>query len=131
MSALARLGSWAFDRGEVDRNVLDGITRVYHSDRTDKLWLPGHVDAFTRIASAEMHIALMLGMHTGQRQGDLRRLPWSTYDGERIVLRQGKSGKFVSIRCTRATGDAGRHGAEVAADPHDAERPRLDEAILQ
>jgi hypothetical protein len=28
MSALSRLGSWAFDRGEVDRNVLDDFPRV-------------------------------------------------------------------------------------------------------
>jgi integrase len=102
LSALSRLGSWAFDRGEVDRNVLDDFPRVYHSDRADKLWLPGHVDAFTRLASTEMKIALMLGMHTGQRQGDLRRLTWSNYDGERITLRQSKGKKVVSIKCTTA-----------------------------
>ena len=101
-SALARLGSWALDRGELDRNVLDKITRVYHSDRADKLWLPNHVDAFIAVASAEMGAALMLAMHTGQRQGDLRRLPWSAYDGERIALRQSKGGRIVSIRCTAA-----------------------------
>jgi hypothetical protein len=26
----------------------------------------------------------MLGMHSGQHQGDLRRLPWSGYDGNRV-----------------------------------------------
>jgi integrase len=104
VSALARVGSWLFDRGEIDRNVLDHVTRVYHSDRADKLWLPGHVEAFMRVAAPEMKAALMLGMHTGQRQGDLRKLPWSAYDGERITLTQSKSrGKtIVSIRCTRA-----------------------------
>ena len=45
---------------------------------------------------------MMLGMQTGQRQGDLRRLVWSAYDGKRITLRQGKGGKVVSIRCTAA-----------------------------
>jgi integrase len=55
-----------------------------------------------RIASQEMKVALMLGMHTGQRQGDLRRLAWTSYDGQRITLRQGKGGKIVSIRCTKA-----------------------------
>jgi integrase len=44
----------------------------------------------------------MLAMHTGQRQGDLRRLPWSGYDGKRITLKQGKGGKIVSVRCTAA-----------------------------
>lgn len=101
-SALARVGSWAFDRGEIDRNVLHDLPRVYRSDRVDKIWLPGHVDAFLRVASPEMALALMLAMHTGQRQGDLRRLPWSAYDGERITLRQSKGGKTVAPRCTRA-----------------------------
>lgn len=101
-SALARLGSWALDRGEIDRNILDKMQRVYHSDRADKLWLPEHVEAFTRDASLEMIAGLMLGMHTGQRQGDLRRLPWSGYDGNRITLKQRKGGRKVSIRCTAA-----------------------------
>jgi integrase len=107
VSALNRLGSWAFDRGEIDRNVLDNIKRVYHSDRADILWLPEHVQAFTAKASPELIAALMLAMHTGQRQGDLRALPWSAYDGERITLRQSKrrkgtAPKTVSIRCTAA-----------------------------
>ena len=66
MSALARLGSWAFDRGEVDRNVLDKVTRVYHSDRVDKLWLPAHVAAFVCMASSEMKAA---AHHTQAKQG--------------------------------------------------------------
>lgn len=102
MSALVRLGSWAFDRGEIDRNVVEDFPRVYRSDRADKLWLPAHVDAFLLVASPEMKVALMLAMHTGQRQGDLRRLTWSGYDGERITLRQSKGKKVVSIRCTIA-----------------------------
>jgi integrase len=101
-SALARLGSWAFDRGEIDRNILDKMQRVYHANRADKLWLPEHVAAFTLHASPEMHAALMLGMHSGQRQGDLRRLPWSGYDGNRITLKQSKGGRTVSVRCTAA-----------------------------
>ena len=101
-SALGRLGAWLFDRGEIDRNILDNIKRVYHSDRADKLWLPSHVDAFLKSASSEMHAALMLGMHTGQRQGDLRRLPWTAYNGTRITLKQSKGGRIVSVRCTAA-----------------------------
>src|SRR6185312_15888647 len=102
VSALNRIGSFAFDRAEVKANVLDGIKRVYHSDRADKLWLPEHVGAFTQHASPALCAALILAMHTGQRQGDLRRLPWSAYDGERVKLRQSKGGAVVSIRCTTA-----------------------------
>lgn len=105
VSALARLASWAFERGEIDRNILDKVQRVYHANRADKLWLPEHVDAFTKHAPIQMFAALMLGMHTGQRQGDLLRLPWSAYDGTRITLRQRKGGRTVSIRSTVALRD--------------------------
>src|SRR5258708_14598072 len=39
----------------------------------------------------------MLALWTGQRQGDLLRLPWSAYDGKHIRLRQSKTGARVVI----------------------------------
>ena len=39
----------------------------------------------------------MLALWTGQRQGDLLRLPWSAYDGTHIRLRQSKTGARVVI----------------------------------
>ena len=39
----------------------------------------------------------MLALWTGQRQGDLLRLPWSGYDGKHIRLRQRKTGARVVI----------------------------------
>jgi integrase len=40
---------------------------------------------------------MMLALWTGQRQGDLLRLPWSAYDGSHIRLRQSKTGRRVSL----------------------------------
>jgi integrase len=42
-------------------------------------------------------LPLLLALWTGQRQGDLLRLPWSAYDGTHIRLRQSKTGVRVSI----------------------------------
>jgi len=42
-------------------------------------------------------LPLLLALWTGQRQGDLLRLPWSAYDGTHIRLRQGKTGRRVVI----------------------------------
>jgi integrase len=39
----------------------------------------------------------MLALWTGQREGDLLRLPWSGYDGAHIRLRQSKTGIRVVI----------------------------------
>jgi hypothetical protein len=58
-------------------------------------------------------------MHTGQRQGDLRKLPWSAYDGERIRLRQGKGGGkvAVSIGAQRRSSSCSTICREASAGP--------------
>jgi hypothetical protein len=43
----------------------------------------------------------MLALWTGQRQGDLLRLPWSAYDGSKIKLKQSKSGRNLLIPVSR------------------------------
>lgn len=59
-------------------------------------------------ASAEMRLAFILALHTGQRQAYILNLAWSAYDGTHIRLRQGKArrgwreGRVITIRCTNA-----------------------------
>lgn len=102
LSALARVLSWGFDRGLLDDNPISSFERAYSSDRSEAIWLPDHIKAFSDAAAPELVFALALGLHTGQRQGDLLRLPWSAYDGKAITLRQGKTRRYVYIPCTRA-----------------------------
>jgi len=102
-----RLLTWAEDRGILLVNHLKDFRRLYHSDRSDLIWLPEHVDAFMKVAPIEL-TGLILALHTGQRQGDLLRLTWSAYDGTAITLRQsksrkhGKQGRLVVVPCTKA-----------------------------
>lgn len=67
------------------------------SDRTEKIWTADNIKAFCAVASAELQAALLLALWSGQRQGDLLRLTWTAYDGTYIRLRQGKTGKRVTI----------------------------------
>lgn len=46
---------------------------------------------------ASVALAVRLACDLGQRQGDLLRLPWSAYDGQRITLKQSKTGAAVSV----------------------------------
>lgn len=108
LSAISAMLTWAVDRGQVPANYLRGFKRLYHADRSEIIWLPEHIAPFMKVAPIEMQRALILGLHTGQREGDLLRLPWSAYDGVRISLRQGKArrggklGPLVEIPCTAA-----------------------------
>jgi integrase len=83
VTILARVLSWGAKDGPLKVNVLDGFERAYASDRSDIIWLPEHIEAFMTAASPEMQFAMVLALHTGQRQGDIRRLSWSQYDGLR------------------------------------------------
>jgi integrase len=108
LSAISAMLTWGVDRGQILANPLRGFKRLYHADRSEIIWLPEHITAFMRVAPLEMQRALIIGLHTGQREGDLLRLPWSAYDGRWIKLRQGKSrhrgarGPLVEIPCTAA-----------------------------
>jgi integrase len=44
-----------------------------------------------------MRLPLLLAAWTGQRQGDLLRLPWTAYNGTKIRFRQSKTGARVEI----------------------------------
>lgn len=102
VTVLARVLSWGAKDGPLAVNVLDGFDRAYSSDRSDKIWLPEHIEALMAVARPEMQLALVLALHTGQRQGDILKMAWSNYDGTRITLRQGKGKRLVSVPCTAA-----------------------------
>jgi integrase len=108
LSAISAMLTWAVERGHISANHLRGFRRLYHADRSEIIWLPEHVAAFMAAAPIEMQRAMILALHTGQRQGDLLRLPWSAYDGASITLRQGKArrgkspGPPIVVPCTMA-----------------------------
>ncbi len=102
LGVVSAMLTWGRANGHLNANHLAGFRRLYHNDRSDLIWLPEHVGAFMAAAPVELQRALILALHTGQRQGDLLRLSWGNYDGAAIVLRQGKTGRRVEIPCTRA-----------------------------
>src|SRR5262252_9426200 len=96
-AVLARVLSWGVDRGLIAANPCERGGRLYRASRSDKIWTEADEAAFLAKAPTHLHLPLLLALWTGQRQGDLLRLPWSAYDGTHIRLRQGKSGARVVI----------------------------------
>jgi len=96
-SVLARVLSWSKDRGLIGTNPCERGGRLYHGSRVDKIWTAADEAAFLERAPTHLHLPLLLALWTGQRQGDLLRLPWSAYDGTHIRLRQSKTGARVVI----------------------------------
>jgi integrase len=94
---LRRVINVAIDRGLVSTNPCSRAGRLYKGSRADLVWTEEQEAAFKASAPAHLHLALMLGLWTGQRQGDLLRLTWADYDGMKIRLKQSKTGKRVTI----------------------------------
>lgn len=98
-SALNIVLNWGKQRGRIKLNPCRdaGVGGLYSGTRRDRVWTAADVDAFSATASAEVRLGLMLAYWTGQRQGDLLRLPWRAYDGGLITLTQSKGGVPVGV----------------------------------
>lgn len=94
---LARILSVAKDRGRIAVNPCERGGRLYAADRTDRVWGEAEIAKLLSVCSAQVELALIMALWTGQRQGDLLRLPWSAYDGKQIKLTQSKTGRRVVI----------------------------------
>lgn len=102
---LARVLSSSLNRGLVAVNPCERGGRLYRGSRADKVWTLDDELAFLERAPRHLHLPLTLALWTGQRQGDLLRLPWSAWDTTPtpnsphgwIRLRQSKTGVAVNI----------------------------------
>jgi integrase len=93
----SRVLSFAKDRGIILINPCEKGGRLYVADRGDKIWSEDDIAAVLSVASYEIRLALILALWSGQRQGDLLRLPWSAYESPYIRLRQSKGRRRVAM----------------------------------
>lgn len=96
-TVLARILSFSKDRGLIGSNPCEAGGRLYRSNRQDKVWGDAEVGTFLTSTTPELALAMTLALWTGQRQGDLLRLPWSAYDGQHVRLQQSKTGRRVVV----------------------------------
>ena len=67
--------------------------RLYAADRVDAIWTEEMIGRAVGGLPQELRWAFVLALWTGQRQGDLLRLPWSAFDGQQIRFHQSKTGR--------------------------------------
>lgn len=97
LSVLALILAWGFNRGLIVTNPVERPGKTYRATRVESVWSRDDEERFLKAAPDHISLAFMLALWTGQRQGDLLRLPWSAYDGETIRLRQSKTGVRVTV----------------------------------
>lgn len=106
MTILGTILNWAMDEGRIGHNYAAKPGRTYTVDRSDKIWLPRHVEAFRKHATPEMELAMIMALHTGQRQGDLLELQWKHIQEGRLRYRQSKKKRLIDIPLTKALAGA-------------------------
>ena len=70
-TVLARILSWALNRGLVTANPCEKGGRLYRGSRAENIWTEDDEATFFKSAPARLHLPLTLALWTGQRQGDL------------------------------------------------------------
>ena len=102
VAALRRLLSFALDERWISDNPALRL-RLRKPGSRSRVWSQRELRAFVEAAEASgrpsMALAVMLGWCLGQRPADLRALAWSSYDGQAIQIRQGKTDQAVWIPC--------------------------------
>jgi integrase len=96
-TVLCKAVSWALDSGLVASHPFLRGGKLYRGSRVDNVWGLEDEERFLAGARHELQLPFLLGIWTGQRRGDLLRLPWKAYDGATIKLKQSKTGKRVTI----------------------------------
>jgi integrase len=73
------------------------IPRPKELPRANRPWSQDEAAAIFEHAYPGLRLALGLAYYAGMRGGDIVRVTWSIYDGERLEWKQGKTGDVVSL----------------------------------
>ncbi|MGY3609887.1 MULTISPECIES: tyrosine-type recombinase/integrase [unclassified Bradyrhizobium] len=101
MSALCRVLSFAKEKRRIKHHPIPSFERLYKSDRADKVWPEELQLQFIRMARPAMKTAMILVRNTAMRAADIRKFPWTHYNGHQVLIRSSKTGKLLWIPATR------------------------------
>ena len=74
-AVLSAVFSHGMDYGEIGTNPCARSGRLYNGTRIDRIWTSEQIVAFLQAAPQHLHLPLLIALWTGQRQGDILRLP--------------------------------------------------------
>jgi integrase len=97
VTVLRVLLDFAVDRDIRRDNPAKGVKKL-KTGTGYEAWLQWAIERFLHHAGDTIHLALLLALYTGQREGDVLAMRWSDYDGERIEVIQSKTGTRLRIR---------------------------------
>lgn len=115
VSVMGAVFRFALDRGyREDFNPADSIRPL--EGKTGGPWSEEAIQAARDGLTGPLRIAFMLGLHLGQRRGDILAMTWRQYKDGWIRLTQEKTGRYLEIPVSPEL------AAEIAAAPRTSVR---------
>lgn len=93
--AASALFGWAIEAGHIDHSPMTKVKRLPGGHLP--AWSAADVEMALSALPEHLRRPIILALYTGQRRGDLIRMPWSAYDGTRIKLVQEKTDVQLTI----------------------------------
>lgn len=101
VTVLRVLLAFAVKREYRDDNPAEGVEKLRKPKDVEghTPWPDWAINKFNTVhGHTMMGLAVKLGLYTGQREGDVLRMRWSDIVGDRIYVRQSKTGTPLEIR---------------------------------
>lgn len=95
VNVVSAMLNWAMKADWIEHNPAIGIPPIPGGHLP--AWSQAQADQAIADLPEQLRRLVLMALFTGQRRGDLCRLAWSNYDGQRIRLTQGKTGTPLVI----------------------------------
>ncbi len=102
LGLLARVFAWAKDNEIILRNPLERVERLHEGSRRDTVWTIDQINTILTRAAPHIRNVACMALWTMQRQADLLTMPMIAFDGERVSIKQHKTGARVRISAAPA-----------------------------
>lgn len=97
-SVFSRLLSFGVDREAILRHPLTRVERKAKGSRKDIIWPVETIKLYITQGRPHLVSVVVLALWTMQREGDCLSMPTIGYDGERIRVKQAKTGAYIWVR---------------------------------
>ncbi|OWV62528.1 integrase [Rhizobium sp. N122] len=98
LGLLGRVFAWAKDNETILRNPLERVEHLHEGTRRDEIWSMEQINTLLTKGAPHIRNVAQVALWTMQRQKDLLTMPMIAFDGERVSIKQGKTGARVRVR---------------------------------
>lgn len=100
ISVLSAVLTFLVDQSWLERNIVQGMNKLYKSNRSSIIWTDAEIQSVCRNSSMPLSLAIRLAALTGLRTGDLIAIPWSAVRSNHIEWRTSKNDVDIVIPLT-------------------------------